>query len=71
MALSRSTILLGAAAENVYLIDLNNGGQVMTATEMDAMMHQEYTEAWALEGSVYPTGEPLSSESRAQGNQLL
>lgn len=57
--------------ENVYLIDLNNGGQAMTATELDAMMHQEYTEAWALEGSIYPKGEPLSSESRAQGNQLF
>jgi hypothetical protein len=57
--------------ENVYLINLDDGGRIITATEWDAIMDQEYTEMWAKDGSVYPTGEPLpSSESRTQGNQL-
>ena len=53
--------------ENVYLINLDDGGRIMTAIELDAMLDQENAEAWAEQGYVYPTGEPLSSESRTQG----
>lgn len=53
--------------ENVYLIDLEAGGRILNTTEADAMMDQVMTEYWAQDGFVYPTGEPLSSESRTQG----
>jgi hypothetical protein len=53
--------------ENLYLIDLSDGGRIMKATELDAMLDREYAEAWAQEGVVYPTGEPLSSGSGTQG----
>jgi hypothetical protein len=70
-AVEEHTILWRCGRENVYLINLDDGGRIMTAVEWDAIMDQEYAEAWAKDGSVYPTGEPLpSSESRTQGNQL-
>jgi hypothetical protein len=40
----------------------------LTTTELDAKMDQEDAENWVQEGVVYPTGEPLSSGSRTQGN---
>ncbi|KAL2140526.1 hypothetical protein VTI28DRAFT_3730 [Corynascus sepedonium] len=46
--------------ENLYLIDTEDGDRMMKATDLDAMMDQEYKEAWAQEGFDYPSGDPLS-----------
>ncbi|KAK4156435.1 hypothetical protein C8A00DRAFT_12633 [Chaetomidium leptoderma] len=46
--------------ENLYLIDPHDGGRMMRATELDAMMDQELKEVWAQGGTDYPSGEPLS-----------
>ena len=69
-AVEEHHILWRCGRENVYLINLDDGGRIMTATELDAMLDQENAEMWAEQGSVYPTGEPLSLESRTQDNQL-
>ena len=69
-AVEEHSIIRRCGGENVYLINLSDGGRIMSATELDAMLDEENTKWWAEEGSVYPTGEPLSSESRTQDNQL-
>jgi hypothetical protein len=62
-AVEEHSFLRPLGGENVYLIDVEGGGRIMKAAELDAMMDQEYAEEWARDGFVYPTGEPLSSTS--------
>jgi hypothetical protein len=62
-AVEEHTFLRLLGEENVYVIDMHNGGRILSAAEVDAIMDQHFAKCAAEDGYVDPTGEPLSSTS--------